>query len=115
MSWHEADDLFGAALAQGLGATVTVLTGTDPPGLLPAGFYRRLADDLRRNGRPVIADLAGEALDAVLGAQVTPLKVSDAEPAAENRAGAGQAEPADWMRQANGRGAASVVVTREER
>jgi 1-phosphofructokinase len=109
---HEADDLFGAALAQGLDAAVTVLTGTDPPGLVPAGFYRRLADDLRRNARAVIADLAGEALDAVLGADVTLLKVSDAELAAEGRSGAGQAELAGWMRQASARGAASVVVSR---
>jgi 1-phosphofructokinase len=109
---HEADDLFGAGLAQGLSAAVTVLTGTDPPGLVPAGFYRRLADDLRRNGRAVIADLAGEALDAVLGAEITLLKASDAELAAEGRAGAGQAELAGWMRQASARGAASVVVSR---
>ena len=37
---HEADDLFGAALTLGLSASVTVLTGTDPPGLVPADFYR---------------------------------------------------------------------------
>jgi 1-phosphofructokinase len=109
---HEADDLFGAALAQGLSAAVTVLTGTDPPGLVPAGFYRRLAGDLRRNGRAVIADLAGEALDAVLGTELTLLKASDDELAADGRAGAGPAELAGWMRQANSRGAASVVVSR---
>jgi 1-phosphofructokinase len=109
---HEADDLFGAALAQGLGAAVTVLTGTQPPGLLPAGFYRRLADDLRRNASIVIADLAGEALDAVLGSEVTLLKTSDAELTAEGRAGAGQAGLVNWMKEASARSAASVVVTR---
>ena len=83
-----------------------VLTGTDPPGLVPAAFYRALADDLRRNGRVVIADLAGEALDALLGAEVTLLKVSDAELAAEGRAGADQAELVGWMGQASARGAA---------
>jgi hypothetical protein len=40
----------------------------------------------------VIADLAGEALDAILGAEVTLLKTSHAELADEGRAGTGQAE-----------------------
>ena len=109
---HEADDLFGAALAQGLSAAVTVLTGTDPAGLVDARFYHRLANDLRRNGRAVIADLSGEALEAILGTKVRLLKCSDAELAAEGRAATGQAGIAAWMRQANTRGAASVVVSR---
>ena len=109
---HETDDLFGAALAQGLDAAVTVLTGTDPASLVPAAFYRRLAGDLRRNARTVVTDLAGEALDAVLGTSVTLLKVSQDELPAEARDGVGQAGLAGWMRQASARGAGSVVVTR---
>jgi 1-phosphofructokinase len=111
---HEADDLFGAALAQGLSSAVTVLTGTDPAGLVPASFYRRLADDLRRNGCAVIADLAGEALEAILGAELTLLKASDDELPADAGAGTGPAELASWMRQVSARGAGSVVVTRGE-
>jgi 1-phosphofructokinase len=99
-------------VTEGLSAAVTVLTGTQPPGLLPAGFYRRLADDLRRNASVVIADLAGEALDAIGGSEVTLLKTSDAELTAEGRAGAGQAGLVNWMKEASARSAASVVVTR---
>jgi len=51
-------------------------------------------------------------LEAILGSQVTLPKASDAELVADGRAGAGQAELASWMRQANARGAASVVVGR---
>jgi 1-phosphofructokinase len=46
--------------------------------LVPAAFYRRLADDLQRNGRAVLADLAGDALDAIAGAELRLLKTSDA-------------------------------------
>lgn len=109
---HEIDDLLSAALAQGLGAAVTVLTGTDPPSLVPADFYRRLADDLRANRRMTVADLAGEALDAIMDTEVTVLKTSDAELTADGRAEAGQAGLAAWMRQVSERSGSSVVVTR---
>src|SRR5215469_13877666 len=57
LSRHEVDDLYGAAFSAGMGADVTVLTGTDPAGLVPAAFYRRIAKDLESNGRTVIGDL----------------------------------------------------------
>lgn len=109
---HEIDDLLGAALAQGLGAAVTVLTGTDPASLVPADFYHRLAEDLRANGRMTVADLTGAALDAIMNTEVTVLKTSDAELVAEGRADGGPAELAAWMRQVSARSGSSVVVTR---
>jgi 1-phosphofructokinase len=74
---HEADDLATALLAEGLASEGTVLTSAIGE-MLPAEAYRRLAKDLGASERPVIADLHGPALEAVLGSGgLTALKVSD--------------------------------------
>ncbi|MDP9332366.1 MAG: PfkB family carbohydrate kinase, partial [Actinomycetota bacterium] len=79
LSRHELDELYGAMLVEGLEASVCVLGGAEGPDVVPADTYRRLAHDLRTNGRTVVADLAGEPLRAVLDGGLTVLKVSDAE------------------------------------
>jgi 1-phosphofructokinase len=108
---HAVDDLFGAALAAGLNAAVTVLTGTSPDGLVPAAFYQRLASDLRANGRLTIADLSGEALSAAIRGGVDVVKASAIEVYAD-----GDKRDAtrfvEWMRSAREQGAGSVIVTR---
>lgn len=62
---HETDELFGAALVDGVEADVCVLTGVQPADVLPASFFARLAHDLHEAGALVVADLAGEAALAV--------------------------------------------------
>jgi 1-phosphofructokinase len=76
LSRHELDQLYGAALLDGLEADVCVLGGPPSEDVLPADVYRRLSTDLSANGRPVVADLAGEPLRAVLAGRLTALKVS---------------------------------------
>jgi 1-phosphofructokinase len=108
---HAIDDLYGAALAAGLGAAVTVLTGTSPDGLIPAAFYERLVTDLRANGRLTVADLSGDALEAAIRGGAAVVKAS----AAEVYPGADQPDPArltEWMRAAREAGVGSVIVTR---
>ncbi len=87
LSRHEVDDLYGAMLAEGLESDVCLLGGTTKAGeAVSADVYRRLATDLGANGRMVVADLAGDYLEAVVGAGLTVLKVSDEELVAGGRA-----------------------------
>ncbi len=76
---HAVDGLYGIALTAGLDAEVTILTGPQPPDLLDEDVYRRLAGDLRANGRTVIADLCGPALTAALAGGLDVLKISHRE------------------------------------
>lgn len=81
LSRHEVDDLYGAALTAGLEADVTVLAGpgTWEPAVVPPEVYRRLAGDLRSNGRTVVADLSGPVLTEALAGGLSLLKVSHEE------------------------------------
>lgn len=105
------DDLYGACIAAGLDAAVTVLTGTSPDGLLPAAFYERLASDLRANGRLTVADLSGDALGAAITGGVAVVKASAAEvyPDGDGREAT---RLIDWMRSAREAGAGSAIITR---
>lgn len=76
---HEIDDLYDAALIAGLATRVTVLTGPPPSTPFPADIYRRLAADIRTNGGLVLADLAGERLQAALDGGINMLKISHEE------------------------------------
>jgi 1-phosphofructokinase len=76
---HEVDDLYGLALTEGLAADLTVLTGPQDDDVVPDDVYRRLAGDLRTNGRPVVADLSGRRLEAALAGGLDLVKVSDDE------------------------------------
>lgn len=66
LSRHDLDELYGAALIEGLDAEVSVLGGPHYPHVLPADIYRRLAQDLGTNGKTVVVDLTGEPLAAAL-------------------------------------------------
>jgi 1-phosphofructokinase len=112
LSRHAVDDLYGAAFATGMRSTVTVLTGTDPAGLVPARFYGRIASDLGTNGRTVIADLTGAYLDAGVSGGLMLLKVSAESLVTEGRATADDDGIITWMRKVAGAGARHVIVTR---
>ena len=114
---HEVDDLFGAALGSATGCGTLVLAGMPTPGLLPEGFYRRLAASAQAAGVRVVADTSGATMREVLAGGVDVLKVSDDE---LRDAGRLPADPelatlTTAMKQLQADGAASVVLTRAER
>lgn len=76
---HELDDLYGAMLRSAAESQVAVLSGPAGDSAVPADVYRRLAIDLRGDGRTVVADLAGERLDAVVAGRADVVKVSHEE------------------------------------
>jgi len=76
---HAADELYGITLAAALDADVTLVTGTQPDDVVEPDLYRRLASDLRNNGKLVLADLTGAPLQATLRGGVDLLKVSSEE------------------------------------
>jgi 1-phosphofructokinase len=113
LSRHEADELYSLALAEGMRASVSLLSGVPHARVLPADVYRRLAGDLGRNGARVAADLTGDYLTAVLEGGPALIKVAHDELIASGRA-AGE-EPRDLvaaMRELRSAGAAAVVVSR---
>lgn len=76
---HELDDLFGTVLVEALDSDVVALTGAEPPGVVPDDFFGRLAGDLRAAGRPLVADLSGDAARAVTSQGLDVLKMSHSE------------------------------------
>jgi 1-phosphofructokinase len=109
---HEVDELYGMALVEALEADVCVLCGRAGT-VLPIDTYRRLAVDLTTNGKPVVADLAGETLDAALTGGVTVLKVSHEELLDDGRARGGEVDDLlAAMRALSAEGAEHVVVSR---
>ena len=115
LSRHELDELYGVALAQGMRASVSVLSGVADPSLVPPDVYRRLSADLRAAGGRTVADLAGKHLDAVLAGGVDFLKVSHEELLDDKRAtGDSPAELAEAALQLRAEGAGSVLVSRAE-
>lgn len=110
---HELDELYDAALVEGLRASVSVLGGPTGHSLVPPSLYRRLASDLTGNGGLVVADLSGEYLAAVLDGGIDVLKVSHEELVADGRArGAEVPDLVAAMHRLHRDGARSVVVTR---
>jgi 1-phosphofructokinase len=114
LSRHDVDELYGAALVEGLEASITVIGGSSPT-LLPDETFRRLTRDLRANGASVVADLSGGQLRAALEGGVDVLKVSHAELIDDGWAD-GASETALWraMRDLRAAGARTVVVSRAE-
>jgi len=113
LSRHEADDLYGTALAEGLNAGVTLLTGSRAAGSVHPDLYRRLASDLRANGAKVAADLTGEPLRAALEAGVDLLKLSQPEIVEEGFAqGNGEDEILAGVKKLHGAGAEAVLLSR---
>ncbi|HVW48310.1 MAG TPA: PfkB family carbohydrate kinase [Solirubrobacterales bacterium] len=110
---HELDDLFGIAVTSGLSADVTLLTGERQDGVLPTETYGRIAEDLRSNGRTVLADLARGPLAAALAGGLDVAKVSDEELCAYGRASGDTTEElAQAMRAIREEGADVVLVSR---
>jgi len=112
---HEIDELYGMALAEGLRAGISVLSGPAEPSVVPPDIYRRLAADLTNNGSRVVADLSGEHLNAVLEGGVHFLKVSHEELLEDGRA----ADDSDdaliaGMQQLREEGAESIIVSRAD-
>jgi 1-phosphofructokinase len=112
---HELDELYSLALAEGLQAEISVLSGPADPSGVPPDVYRRLAADLASNGARVVADLSGEHLTAVLAGGVSFLKVSHEELVDAGRADDDGVEAlVEAMRKLQTEGAQSLIVTRAE-
>jgi 1-phosphofructokinase len=113
LSRHEADELYGIVLLEGIESTVAVLGGPTGPPIVPPSTYRRLATDLRANGTIVVADLSGEPLRAVLAGGVDVLKISAEELADEGRIESNElGDVVEAMRALAEEGAEHVVTTR---
>lgn len=112
---HELDELYSLALAEGLQAETSVLSGPADPSVVPPDVYRRLAADLASNGARVVADLSGEHLTAVLAGGVSFLKVSHEELVDDGRANDDGVDAlVEAMRKLQTEGAQSLIVTRAE-
>jgi 1-phosphofructokinase len=110
---HEVDELYGVAVAAGLEADVTLLSGPEREGVLDGDVYRRLATDLRMNGQTVLGDLTGTALAGALEGELEILKLNDEELVSEGyAAGRKPGELALGMQTLHRAGAHSVVITR---
>jgi len=110
---HASDELYGIALAAGMDADVTLVTGCRPSDVVEADLYRRLATDLRANGKLVIADLTGPPLQATVDGGVDLLKLSEEELVDEHRAvGKSVAEIVAGAQRLHEAGAQRVLVSR---
>lgn len=104
--------LYGNVIAEGRVAGTVVLTGS-PFGIISTDTYRRLAADLRTLGVIVLADLHGDALDAVLAGGVTVVKVANDELVDDGRAESDDvSDLVAAMRKIVSEGADHVVVSR---
>lgn len=113
---HELDELYAAVLREAMACRIVILSGPAHEGMLPDDVYRRLAADLRAEGVPVVADLAGSRLEAALRGGVMLAKISDVElrDALEIRGDALDEIIAAGRRMRDA-GARSVVITRADR
>lgn len=110
---HELDDLYGAMLRSAAESQVAVLSGPAGESAVPADVYRRLAIDLHGDGRTVVADLAGDRLDAVVAGRADVVKVSHEELIAAGLcADVSTDAVAGAMRELRDRGARVVIATR---
>ena len=110
---HASDELYGIALAAGLDADVTLVTGCQPDDVVDADLYRRLVGDLRAEGKLVVADLTGPPLRATLQRGVELLRLSAEELVSERYAASGALS--DLMvgaRRLHSAGARQVLVSR---
>ncbi|KHD79225.1 phosphofructokinase [Actinoplanes utahensis] len=113
---HDLDELYSTALAEGLRADVSILSGPAAPEMVPAEVYRRLAADLGTHGGTVVADLSGDHLTGVLAGGVAFLKVSHEELLDAGRAdGDGDDALVEAARTLHDEGAGSVLISRADR
>jgi 1-phosphofructokinase len=74
---HAVDKLYSLTLAHAIGKGCCVLAGNIDTGLIPPSYYGRLCADLTTLGVPIITDVHGHELAAILdGASVRLVKVS---------------------------------------
>lgn len=112
---HAADELYGMALAAGLDADVTLLTGCEPRGIVADDLYARLARDLRANGKRVLADLTGSTLEATLPSGIDLLRISDDEMVRYGYATSNDASDLlDGAHRLHAAGARTAVVSRAD-
>lgn len=113
---HDLDDLYGMALVDALESKVAVITGVDPPMLVPSDFFGRLVADVRAAGIPVVADLADDAALAVIDEVPAVLKMSHEEVLAT---GLAEDDTLDALRSAATElvagGIGAVVISRAEK
>lgn len=115
LSRHDLDELYSMVLAEGMRASLCLLSGVSDARVLAPDVYRRLAGDLRRNGARVAADLTGDYLRAVLDGGLDFLKVAHDELVDDGLAASGDPEalvPA--IRRLNEQGAEAIVVSRAD-
>ena len=110
---HASDELYGIALGAGLDADLLLITGSEPEDVLEADIYRRLAADLRTNGKRAIADLTGSPLRAALEGGLELLKISHEELVGEGYAVSDSLpDLVDGARRLHAAGARYVLVSR---
>ena len=110
---HASDELYGIALGAGLDADLTLITGSEPENIVEADLYRRLAGDLRANGKLAIADLTGSPLRAVLEGGIELLKLSDEELVQDGYAASDAlSDLVEGARRLHAAGARHVLVSR---
>ncbi|SDR84286.1 1-phosphofructokinase family hexose kinase [Agrococcus carbonis] len=116
LSRHTLDSLYSTVLRETADADLVILSGPEGDSLLPADVYRRLANDVRELGKPVLVDLAGDRLEAALDGGVDVLKVSHEELVADGRVEDGDDEQQllDAARALAREGIALVAITRAE-
>lgn len=115
LSRHEADDLYEKTLASALDSSLAVLTGANSDDLLDPSFMGRLASDLRKNGRRVLADLSGAQLSSALEGGIDLLHVNVRELAEHDASLDGDRNTADIvsaMQRLQAEGARRIVASR---
>ncbi|WP_422768649.1 1-phosphofructokinase family hexose kinase [Plantactinospora sp. WMMC1484] len=113
---HDLDELYNITLAEGLRASVCVLSGPAHPSVVDAEVYRRLAADLTASDRRIVADLSGDQLGAVLAGGVALVKVSHEELIADGRAeDDSRPQLIAAAEQLRADGAGSVLISRADR
>lgn len=112
---HELDDLYGRAIATAIDCGLLVCTGDGGPWGIGEHLYARLGADCAALGIPIVCDLHGPELDALLsGGPVRALKISDDDAIEDGRLGVdpGDAEVDELIDDLRRRGAHDVVVSR---
>ena len=116
LSRHEQDDFFSRALEVAMATDLLVVTGRYFGGGIPVDFFTRLAADLLALEVPVVADVHGDELDALLqGGPVHLLKLSKDDLVEDGRIeGTDLAEIGRAVGEIRARGARNVVVSGAE-
>ncbi|MGH8924371.1 MAG: PfkB family carbohydrate kinase [Acidimicrobiia bacterium] len=116
LSRHEQDDFYSRALEVAMATDLLVVTGRYFGGGITVDFFTRLAADLAALEVPLVADVHGEELDALLaGGSLRLLKLSRDDLEADGRiSGTGLAEVGKAVEGIRAQGAQNVVVSGAE-